>query len=150
MQSLFMAGACHKQYCLVAAGKWPEGKKLITAPLQKITLKSGERVVRVSREGKPSETRFQLIKSTPSHSLVKAYPVSGRTHQIRVHAAFAGCPILGDQKYGDKSANQYFESQGFVRMYLHAEAFSFELNGTAYSFHAPFDPAFQLIVNTFS
>jgi 23S rRNA pseudouridine955/2504/2580 synthase len=69
--------------------------------------------------------------------LMQATLGTGRTHQIRVHAAHIGHPLAGDAKYGDKEANKRFREQGLHRLFLHASNLSFELDGRAYGFSAP-------------
>ncbi len=101
-------------------GVWPLVKSEVTAPIRKNTLKSGERIVVVAGDGKPSETRYRLLKSNAEFSLIEAKPVTGRTHQIRVHCQFAGHPILGDEKYGAAETNQAVRNRGINRMCLHA------------------------------
>jgi 23S rRNA pseudouridine955/2504/2580 synthase len=62
---------------------------------------------------------------------------TGRTHQIRVHAAHVGHPLAGDPKYGDREANKRFREMGLQRLFLHASHMSFELDGRSYSFSTP-------------
>ena len=85
-------------------------------------LKSGERIVVVAADGKPSETRFQVVQAFAGLSLVKAMPITGRTHQIRVHAKVAGHPLCGDLKYGCQETNQVFARRGYKGLFLHATA----------------------------
>src|SRR5690606_11720809 len=90
-----------KFYLALVRGQWQSHVRKITAPLLKNTLKSGERIVRVDSAGKPSETKFRIVQKYAQATLVEASPVTGRTHQIRVHTLHAGHPIAGDPKYGD-------------------------------------------------
>ena len=94
-------------------------------------------MVRVSDNGKPSLTFFREIEQYPGSRLMEATLGTGRTHQIRVHAAHVGHPLAGDPKYGDAEANQRFRKKGLKRMFLHASHMSFELDGRAYGFSAP-------------
>ena len=87
-----------KDYLALVRGQWQSHVKVIKAPLLKNELASGERIVRVSEEGKPSETRFVIEERYPTATLVKASPVTGRTHQIRVHTQYAGHTIALDDK----------------------------------------------------
>ena len=93
-----------KRYLALVCGKWPRSVSLVEAPLAKNVLQSGERMVRVSRDGKPSLTEFSVVERFNGATLVEARPVTGRTHQIRVHAQHAGFPLLGDRKYASERA----------------------------------------------
>ncbi len=116
-----------KRYLALAIGRWPRGLKRVEAPLAKNVLSSGERVVRVSREGKPSVTEFSVLERFPEATLLEARPVTGRTHQIRVHALHAGCPLLGDDKYASDTARSLAARIGLKRLFLHAAGLSIEL-----------------------
>ncbi len=116
-----------KRYLALVVGRWAQKYRRVDAPLRKNALKSGERVVRVDLEGKPSRTDFRRLRLFPTATLVEARLHTGRTHQIRVHAAHLGTPILGDLKYGDRDANNRVREQGFKRLFLHAFALTFEL-----------------------
>ena len=100
--------------------------KVVQAPLLKNELSSGERIVKVSEQGKPSETRFSVEERYVNATLVKASPVTGRTHQIRVHTQYAGHPIALDSKYGDKVFDQQMAELGLNRLFLHAYSIRFE------------------------
>lgn len=115
-----------KEYLAVVIGDWPNQHNRVTAPLKKNQLKSGERIVNVDSEGKDSETRFKCLKRMSGYSLVKAMPMTGRTHQIRVHAQFAGCPLLGDDKYSDLSQHEEVLKRLKIKTFmLHADKLSF-------------------------
>ncbi|GAA5523645.1 ribosomal large subunit pseudouridine synthase C [Microbulbifer aestuariivivens] len=120
VQSELRAGRMEKSYLALAAGKWPRGRRTVEAPLKKNTLKSGERMVSVNPEGKASETRFQVVERFSGATLVAAEPVTGRTHQIRVHAQFVGCPLAGDAKYATDEINRAFRDVGLKRLFLHS------------------------------
>lgn len=110
----------NKQYLALVRGQWQKGCRNIEAPLQKNTLQSGERMVRVDAEGKPSQTRFRINQRYQQATLVEASPVTGRTHQIRVHTLHAGHPIAGDPKYGDRDFDAQMQELGLNRLFLHA------------------------------
>ncbi|MCB1845359.1 MAG: RluA family pseudouridine synthase, partial [Halioglobus sp.] len=95
-----------KRYLALALGKWPRRSNRVDAPLEKQVLVSGERMVRVSREGKAAVTDFTVIERFATSTLIEARPVTGRTHQIRVHALQAGHPLLGDDKYASAAGEQ--------------------------------------------
>lgn len=109
-----------KRYLALVTGHWSKRKTLINAPLRKNELQSGERVVRVSEEGKPSKTEFRLVERYNDCTLIEAKPITGRTHQIRVHAQHAGHPLIGDDKYGDEEINKMMKRKGVKRLFLHA------------------------------
>jgi 23S rRNA pseudouridine955/2504/2580 synthase len=116
-----------KTYLALVRGRWPRRKTLVDAPLEKNILNSGERMVRVSAEGKPSKTRFSIVETFHGATLIQAMPITGRTHQIRVHAQHAGFPLLGDDKYGNKDDIEWQRSFGLRRLFLHASEVSFSL-----------------------
>ncbi len=116
-----------KTYILLVMGKCQFNEKEIAAPLKKNILKSGERIVVVSPEGKSANTVFHCIKRFNEMTLLQATPVTGRTHQIRVHASYMGHPILGDEKYGNSEANKYLKSLGLKQLCLHSQSIAFYL-----------------------
>lgn len=119
-----------KDYLALVRGEWQSHCKVVQAPLLKNILQSGERIVRVNAEGKPSETRFKIEERYEFATLVKASPVTGRTHQIRVHAQYAGHPIAFDDRYGDREFDGQLAGTGLNRLFLHAAALRFEHPGT--------------------
>lgn len=130
-----------KQYLALVRGHWQEHVKFIAAPLLKNTLKSGERVVRVDAAGKPSETRFRVKRKYANCTLVEASPITGRTHQIRVHALYAGHPIACDPKYGDPVFDTAMQEIGLKRLFLHAHKLTFRhpQSGRMITVEAPLD-----------
>lgn len=131
-----------KFYHLLVFGGWPRRKTRVEAPLRKNELKSGERMVTVSQDGKPSQTEFKVLAKDAGFSLLEAKPITGRTHQIRVHAAFSQHPIVGDKKYiQDKVENQ--RGMEKCRLMLHARRLCFSLpSGKQLEVLAPYDEAF--------
>ena len=109
-----------KNYLALVKGNWPSECKVVQAPLLKNVLKSGERVVKVNAEGKPSETRFKVEERFGFATLVKASPVTGRTHQIRVHTQYANHPIAFDDRYGDSQFDALLADSKLNRLFLHA------------------------------
>jgi 23S rRNA pseudouridine955/2504/2580 synthase len=95
--------------------------------------------VSVNPEGKASHTVFRLLARWPEISLLEAQLKTGRTHQIRVHLAHLGFPILGDEKYGDFALNKNLKRDGLKRMALHAwrMAFRHPLTAAPLEFIAP-------------
>jgi 23S rRNA pseudouridine955/2504/2580 synthase len=128
-----------KRYLALVAGHWSSNRSFVEAPLKKNTLKSGERVVRVDREGKAARTEFRVVERFKNATLVEAKPITGRTHQIRVHCLQAGHPILGDDKYGDRDANRQAADSGLKRLFLHAASLKFRLGDQRLALSAPLD-----------
>lgn len=111
----------YKGYLALVAGYWPSNCKTVSAPLLRNNLRSGERMVEVNPAGKESLTKFAVIKRIgKTATLISASPITGRTHQIRVHAKFAGHPIAGDSKYGNDEFSTYIRHLGGKRLFLHA------------------------------
>jgi len=131
-----------KTYWTILAGRWDNRDTcLVDAALEKNILQSGERVVRVSNTGKPAQTQFRLLENYRETCFVEAKPKTGRTHQIRVHSAYLGHPILGDDKYAKTHETQVI-SKLPTRLYLHARAIRFNLDGQPHAFQADLDDKF--------
>jgi 23S rRNA pseudouridine955/2504/2580 synthase len=117
-----------KRYMALVRGSWPTSKKKVSAPLLKNNLRSGERMVEVNPEGKEALTEFRVLRRFGEFAtLVEASPITGRTHQIRVHAMHAGHCIAGDSKYGDDEFTREIRDLGGKRLFLHAYALKIEL-----------------------
>lgn len=143
LHAQFRNDEVNKIYHMAVFGKWPKHKKRVDAPLKKNELKSGERIVVVHQEGKASQTLFRTLSFSESFSLVEAKPVTGRTHQIRVHAAFSGHAIVGDDKYIDRNMVN-FHGMEKARLMLHAKEIHFKLpGGKSVSFSAPYDEVYE-------
>ncbi|WP_315710406.1 23S rRNA pseudouridine(955/2504/2580) synthase RluC [Brenneria uluponensis] len=134
-----------KDYLALVRGQWQSHCKAVQAPLFKNVLQSGERIVRVNSEGKASETHFKVEERFEHATLVKASPVTGRTHQIRVHAQYAGHPIACDDRYGDRDFDRQLAETGLKRLFLHAQALCFEHpnTGETLRLEAPMDKELQ-------
>ena len=136
-------GGIDKVYHALVSGQWPRSCKQIKAPLLRYNLKSGERMVKVDDQGKPSVTRCQLLQQFGNVALIQVKPVTGRTHQIRVHCRHVGHPIVGDEKYGLLSINQQQRQLGLKRLFLHASELHLTdpSTGKAINVCAPYDQA---------
>ncbi|MGB0203938.1 MAG: 23S rRNA pseudouridine(955/2504/2580) synthase RluC [Neptuniibacter sp.] len=134
-----------KIYHALVMGSWSERTKRVDAPLRKNELKSGERIVKVAADGKKSLTEFKVLERYGKEAtLVEARPITGRTHQIRVHCQFSGHSIVGDQKYGTDQDNAAMKSKGFNRLMLHAAELRFPLpSGGRKVVVAPLDLSLQ-------
>lgn len=130
-----------KRYMALVRGRWESGKKQVNAPLLKNTLRSGERMVEVTDEGKEALTLFRVLRRFGDFAtLVEARPVTGRTHQIRVHARHAGHAIAGDSKYGDEDFSREIRELGGKRLFLHAYGLKVPLpDGGELNLEAPVD-----------
>lgn len=130
-----------KRYMALVHGRWDTSRKQVSAPLLKNTLRSGERMVEVTDEGKEALTLFRVLRRFGDFAtLVEARPITGRTHQIRVHALHAGHAIAGDSKYGDEAFSREIRDLGGKRLFLHAYALNIPLpDGGVLSFEAPVD-----------
>lgn len=131
-----------KRYLALVEGRWERKVNLIEAPLKRRVLRSGERRVGVDfKEGQPSATAFEVEEYLEGATLLSALPHTGRTHQIRVHCAYAGHPVGNDAKYGSEAFNSRLQGLGLRRMFLHAHKISFDdpSGGGTISLEAPPD-----------
>jgi 23S rRNA pseudouridine955/2504/2580 synthase len=134
----FREGIVEKNYLALVVGDWQLGEQVIDAPLLVTHRQGGERHVIVSPDGKPAETRVRLSRTYGRYSLLLCSPLTGRTHQIRVHLQHAGFPIAGDDRYGDADANRRARALGLERLFLHAQSISFpDEHGNELHFTAP-------------
>ncbi|MBZ4678196.1 23S rRNA pseudouridine(955/2504/2580) synthase RluC [Shewanella sp.] len=138
-----------KDYQALVRGEWQKHDKVVKAPLLKLTLKSGERIVRVNTEGKASETRFKILQRYDGATLVQASPVTGRTHQIRVHCQYAGHPIACDEKYSEQKFDDSMRALGLNRLFLHAAQLKFTHpeTETEMTVQAPLDPVLLMLLD---
>jgi 23S rRNA pseudouridine955/2504/2580 synthase len=145
LHTLFRDKQIQKTYLALLAGQWGRKKLIVTAPLLKNMGLGGERIVVISPAGKPAETLFRRLKLFSAATLVEASPKTGRTHQIRVHAASLGHPIVGDERYGQDEVNKVFRNRGHKRMFLHAETLAFKhpLTDALLTITAPLSPQLE-------
>jgi 23S rRNA pseudouridine955/2504/2580 synthase len=125
LQALFRSGAVHKGYRALLLGRFSGSERLVDAPLQTMERRGGERHVRVAVSGKPAQTRFLTERRFAGATLVRVELLTGRTHQIRVHAAHIGHPVAGDQRYGP-AEDPVVSRFGLHRLFLHAATLAFE------------------------
>jgi 23S rRNA pseudouridine955/2504/2580 synthase len=137
LHALIRNGGVHKTYLALVAGSWQLGTKRVDAPLATDNRQHGERHVRVAAAGKDSVSVFKPVQFFgPLATLMEVDIPTGRTHQIRVHASFAGHPLLGDDKYGDRERNAELKQHGLKRTFLHAQSVAFEWPSSGVPFHA--------------
>ncbi len=116
-------GDMDKRYLTLVGGRWPwQGEREVRAALRRNVLRGGERMAGVGENGKPASTRFRALERFRDATLLEARPATGRTHQIRVHAAHAGHPVAGDGKYGSAELNRHMARKGLKRLFLHAHS----------------------------
>lgn len=132
LHELMRMGRLDKRYLALLVGDLEPSLVAVDAALKKNVLRGGERVVRVDPvEGRPARTVFHRLRRLAlgphRFTLVEAELITGRTHQIRVHAAHLGTPLAGDPKYGDADANRQLKALGLTRLFLHASALSFRI-----------------------
>jgi len=135
LHRMLREGEVRKRYLAVVAGKWPRDLRELSQALHKYVTGSGERRVSVHEDGKAAVTRVKLLKAGAEFSLLEVELMTGRTHQIRVHLAHAGYPIVGDDKYGDFALNRQLKR----RLLLHAARLSFRhpLSGEPVKLESP-------------
>lgn len=148
LQDDLRAHRISKRYHALVSGHWAASVTEVSQPLLRYEMPNGERRVRVDEAGKSSLTRYRLLQQWPGYSLVEASPVTGRTHQIRVHCAWAGHPIAGDDKYMDDASQRAFRRAGGDRLMLHARGLTFRMPGSEeeVTLEADYDEAFQRIL----
>ncbi|WP_148254695.1 23S rRNA pseudouridine(955/2504/2580) synthase RluC [Aidingimonas lacisalsi] len=134
-----------KRYLALVSGRWPARREFVGARLDRFDAGNGERRVRVDAAGKMARTRFAVQETLADMTLVEAEPITGRTHQIRVHAAHAGCPLLGDDKYGSRAGLRQARKLGLSRLFLHASSLTFPepSSGRPVSIKAPLDESLK-------
>ena len=118
-------GRVEKKYLAIVGSKWPHKEIQITSNLKKNHLRSGERHVIETPDGKQSITKFKRLKSNQKVCLLECTLLTGRTHQIRVQVSNEGHPIIGDKKYGQVELNNFYSKRGIKRMLLHAKEINF-------------------------
>lgn len=139
LHAQFREGEVDKSYLALVKGRWTGRERRVEIPLAPVRHPSGERRIGAVERGKPALTRFMPGRVYNGASLVEARPVTGRTHQIRVHAAQIGHPVAGDAKYGDRTFNREMRRLGLKRLFLHAHrlAFTHPRTGRRLLVHAP-------------
>lgn len=118
-------GEVEKIYAAIVKGTPAKDDFDVSEPLHKYVTGSGERRVSVKEGGLNALTRVKVLKRGRGASQLEIRLLTGRTHQIRVHLAHAGHPVLGDDKYGDFDLNKALAKQGVTRLMLHAKRLAF-------------------------
>ena len=137
-----------KHYLTLVRGDFGRRRRRCDAPLLREHRDSGERIVRAHAAGKQSVTDFVPVEVGDVASLVEARPRTGRTHQIRVHAAELHVPLAGDDKYGDRAFNRLMRSYGLKRLFLHAASISIPSADGWVEFDAPLAPELATVLES--
>lgn len=149
LHSQLREGRVTKHYLALVRGEL-ESTRRVDAPLRKNQLQGGERIVRVQADGKPAATVIRPVSRHGNATLVEAVLETGRTHQIRVHAAHIGHPLAGDDKYGDAEFNRMMKAHGLRRMFLHAHMLEFTdpASGEPVNVSAPLDDELKGVLDS--
>jgi 23S rRNA pseudouridine955/2504/2580 synthase len=129
-------GQAEKRYLALVCGKWDLGQKRIELPLATGERRGGERHVAVRGHGQMAVSTFRPVQFFGTVATLMEVEIgTGKTHQIRVHAAHAGHPVAGDDKYGDRERNAALRDYGLTRMFLHAASIGVTRPGTREPLH---------------
>jgi 23S rRNA pseudouridine1911/1915/1917 synthase len=142
LQEQFKARTVHKRYLALVDGIPSSSSGIISAPIGR-DLRQRKRMA-VTRDGRPAETRYHLIEDFKTHALLSVEPLTGRTHQIRVHLAWLGYPITGDRLYGRRR-----QLLDLPRPFLHATELQVDSpsTGARLCFIAPLPPELEKILS---
>lgn len=145
LHRMLREGEVRKDYVAVVNGRWKGGTRKVDVPLHKFVTAEGERRVSARADGQRALTVFTPLALGEDATQLEARLLTGRTHQIRVHAAHIGHPILGDDKYGDFELNRRLVKSGVKRLFLHAGRLSLRhpLTGEPLDFESALPPDMQ-------
>ncbi|OGT30510.1 MAG: hypothetical protein A2W28_07715 [Gammaproteobacteria bacterium RBG_16_51_14] len=151
LHSVLKSGQMAKSYIALVKGHLKKPSIKVEQPLSRNLLRSGERMVQVRDDGKRAITCFRCERLYPQASLANVELLTGRTHQIRVHAAHIGHPLAGDDKYGDREFNRRLKNFGLSRLFLHASSIQFKSpsSGREIKIKAPLPEDLQVFLNTY-
>lgn len=147
IQQGLRSGQVEKRYLALVRGQWQHGVYVVQQALRRNMLRGGERMVEAVADGKPAVTTFRPVHLHPQASLLEAQIATGRTHQIRVHAAHVGHALAGDEKYGDHGFNRWLAQHcGLRRLFLHAHSVQLALGGREIAVSAPLDAELKAVL----
>ena len=141
LQKLFRDSQVEKIYQALVIGHWQQPRR-VSMPLRRVAQKQT-----VADNGYHAATDFSVIRLFKDYSLMSVSLITGRTHQIRVHAASCGHPVAGDKKYGDFANNRKLMQLGLKRIFLHADSISFNWNTKVLSFETPLPNDLQKLID---
>ena len=149
VHKLLREGKVEKHYLALLAGRWQGGTQSVTAAISRHKGRPPYHKVRVGGEGRRTESIFKPLRRFTSSTLVDVEIRTGRTHQIRAHAAYIGHPVAGDDKYGDFDFNRAMRKIGVKRLFLHASRLMFQVSDTGkrYNVEAPLDAALTAVLH---
>jgi len=139
-----------KRYMCLVKGKWKYGKRTVNKPLNTEARRQGERIVVVDDTGSYASSIMWPLRSNKVASLLEVKLLTGRTHQVRVHAESENHPIAGDQKYGDKIFNTDMKQHNLKRLFLHAASITLihPMSQTSLKVVAPLPKELQLVLDS--
>lgn len=142
MHALLREGKVTKIYWALTKGQWKRSELKVDVALHKDYRDGGKHVVMARKDGKSALTYFKTVEASDEASLMEVRLMTGRTHQIRVHAAHQGHALAGDDRYGDADFNKLARQLGLRRLFLHAHAIEFTLPSLDLHIkvEAPLDP----------
>lgn len=151
VHTLLREGKVTKIYWALTKGKWKPNELKVDVPLHKHFRDGGKHVVEVHEDGKSALTKFQPLKVFKTASLMEVRLMTGRTHQIRVHAQHQDHPLAGDDRYGDADFNKAARALGVKRLFLHARSIEFTLPSLEQHIKvvAPLDPELEEGIKAF-
>ena len=151
LQDQFRSRQVSKSYLCLLMGRLPEPLMEIDIPLSRPQEKGGERIVVADPQGKPALSRFRVLEQFSTSDYVEVELITGRTHQIRVHARELGHPLAGDEKYGDREFNKRLNRRGLKRLFLHAHRLELpEINDGSLLLDAPLPPDLRQLLDRLS
>jgi 23S rRNA pseudouridine1911/1915/1917 synthase len=157
LQKQFADRKVDKTYLTLVDGILPTKTGTINSPITRDQVDRKKMKVSASPKARPSITHFKVLETyhLPPHtksdkrcSLLEVKIETGRTHQIRVHMASIGHPVIGDDKYGSSKINQTFQTLGLKRQFLHAHKLKLHINKKEEKlFTSPLPPDLQSVVD---
>lgn len=147
LQGQFAARDTEKRYFALLDGLMPDERMVVDQPLTRREV-GGERIVVTDPDGKAAETEFVQIERYADVCFVEARPLTGRTHQIRVHAAHLGAPCAGDPRYSSTESRAAWRDRGLERLFLHAHALAFDwTDGSSRLYSSPLPGALRAVID---
>lgn len=148
LHEMLREGRIEKRYLALVKGRWRGGARRISVPLARERKRGGARLVDVDDAGRAAESQFTPKGYYGPGTLMEVTLYTGRMHQARVHAAYTGHPIAGDDKYGEREFNRELESLGLRRLFLHAAQvrFAHPAKGARIEINAPLPPELKTLL----